>query len=143
MTVGDASMHDLAPYARAFDTEYPDYADARYAEITSLIDSYGSSEDLLSIIAGKPFELLTELIRPITAVKNYKSQTPFPEDIRPVVANVIELKRCDIGEGTLAQKTGELFRALIKAQGFQLPTVSAVFHFCHPNAFPIVGRNVE
>ena len=27
-------------------------------------------------------------------------------------------------------------------QGFQLPSVSAVFHFCHPSHYPIVDKNV-
>ncbi len=37
----------------------------------------------------------------------------------------------------------EQIDALLKLEGFQLPTVSAVLHYCHPNAFPIVDVNVE
>jgi hypothetical protein len=136
-------MDNLSRYEQAFDTEYPDYRDARDSEIMSLVARYGHGEDLLSIIRGEDFKRFAELLRPVTAIKNYKSQTPFPEDVRVVMVNVIELKRCEIGGDALSQKPGQLFCELIGTQGFQLPTVSAVFHFCHPRAFPIVDRNVE
>lgn len=136
-------MDDLSRYERAFDAAYPEYADSRYSEIKSLTDTYASGEDLLSVIRSGGFERFAQLLRPITAIKNYKSQTPFPEDIRAVMVNVIELKRCQIGGDALSPKAGQLFSELIAMQGFQLPTVSAVFHFCHPRNFPIVDRNVE
>ena len=136
-------MDDLSRYERAFGSAYPEYGDARYSEIKFLTDVYGPGEDLLSVIGREDFKLFAELLKPITAIKNYKSQTPFPEDVGAVMVNVIELKRCEIGRDALSQRPGQLFGALIGIQGFQLPTVSAVFHFCHPRNFPIVDRNVE
>jgi hypothetical protein len=136
-------MDDVSRYEQAFGRFYPGRRYARYSEIKSLTERYATSEDLLSLIGKKDFKRFAELLRPITAIKNYKSQTPFPEDVHAVMVNVIELKRCAIGRDALSQRPGQLFGALISIQGFQLPTVSAVFHFCHPRKFPIVDQNVE
>jgi hypothetical protein len=32
---------------------------------------------------------------------------------------------------------------MLESQGFQLPTVSVILHFCHPKHFPIVDLNIE
>jgi hypothetical protein len=135
-------MRDLSPYVRAFDNAYPDYATAPYEAIKALTERF-SSVDLAQEIDSQHFQRFAELLEPLIAIKNYKSQTPFPRDIRTVLRYLIQLKQCAIPSPALSREPQRIFLSIVEREGFQLPTVSAVFHFCHPESFPIVDRNVE
>lgn len=132
-------MNDLTEYAARFQELFPRYSDACYEAILTLVNQY-AQQNVMATVRGQPFIQLVELLRPLVAIKNYKSQVPFPEALKEVLECFIRVKQCDpASEGEI----DELFKQLIRMQGFQLPTVSAVFHFCHPDTFPIVDENVE
>ena len=135
-------MENLDRYAQFFDTAYPEYTDARYAEIAQLVSRYDSAT-ALSAIEGQQFRDFVALVQPLIAIKNYKSQVPFPEKVREVVNCIIRIRSAPIGSPDLFANHHSLFEQLISLQGFQLPTVSAVFHFYHPSHFPIIDVNVE
>ncbi len=135
-------MDNLDKYAQFFDAAYPNYADARYAEIKQLVALYDSA-NVLNIVQGHQFSEFVELIRPLTAIKNYKSQVPFPEQLQDVICCIIQIRKKKVGSPDISSNHADLFEKLISIQGFQLPTVSAVFHFCHPDHFPIVDVNVK
>lgn len=135
-------MESLERYAAQFDAEYPDYADARYSEISAMMAQYDSKEAEV-LIAGESFKKFVSIIRPVIAVKNYKTQVPFPEDVLAVVEAVFMARKATI-DATDRFKNLEIpFNKLEAIQGFQLPTISAIFHFLHPQSFPIVDRNVQ
>lgn len=136
------TMRDLFLYEQAFDSEYPKYATDPYAEISALtecLNEPGTLQDLRST----EFKRLIKLVTPIIAIKNYKSQVPFPRKLTEVLEYAIAIKQCTVPDTPLTEEPKRLFLALIEQEGFQLPTVSALFHFCHPSYFPIVDRNVE
>jgi len=133
---------DLSRYERAFDQAYPKYATDRYQAIKTLTDRFGVYQALQQIQSSQ-FQQFAELLEPLIAIKNYKSQTPFPSDIKTVLGYVIELKQCNVPVMPLSGEPERIFLAIIEQKGFQLPTVSAVFHFCHPRWFPIADRNVK
>jgi hypothetical protein len=135
---------DLSAYQRKFSNRYPRY-ERTYPQIERSIKVY-AARGTLTLANSKRFGQCVDLLRPIIAVKNYKSQTPFPEDpqeIRRLVSCVVRLKRCPIGKDELHGEPAVLFSEVIELEGFRLPTVSAIFHFCHPRNFPIVDRNIE
>lgn len=135
-------MDNLEKYAEIFDESYPDYAEVRYKEIISLVKAY-DSPGALKLIRGEEFKKISSLIRPVVAIKNYKSQIPFPEDLATVIHCLIEIREIKPELGNILNAHKSQFEQLLKLQGFQLPTVSAIFHFCHPDHFPIVDVNVE
>ena len=135
-------MENLDSYAQLFDAAYPEYAEARYAEINLLVSRY-DAVGMLNVVQGQQFANFVELVRPVTAIKNYKSQVPFPENLQEVVGCIVRIRTTAVGNPDRFFNHRELFAHLISVQGFQLPTVSAVFHFCHPGHFPIVDVNVK
>lgn len=135
-------MDSLEKYAKIFDESYPDYADARYGAIKELIEVYDAPE-AIELINGEDFKKFSSLIRPIIAIKNYKSQIPFPEDLASVVQCIISIRGAKPDSDNILKTHRTQFDKLLSLQGFQLPTVSAIFHFCHPEYFPIVDVNVE
>jgi hypothetical protein len=135
-------MESLSQYAEAFDHYYPNYSEGRYAQIALLVERY-AEHNVLSHIQSAEFQQFSELLRPLIAIKNYKSQVPFPEDLAAVIENIIHIRRTTVGPIDVFGNHADYFNALIQQQGFQLPTVSAVFHFCHRDRFPIVDVNVE
>jgi hypothetical protein len=134
-------MEDLSRYARAFSESYPRYEDQRYLNIVEIVTRYDAAE-AAAVAASAEFLRLLPVIQPIIAIKNYKSQVPFPEnDLAEVVRCVIAIRRAE--PGNLLNEPRDLIHKLLKFQGFQLPTASAVLHFSHPEHFPIVDRNVR
>ena len=135
-------MDNLDRYAQYFDTAYRDYADARYTGIVRLVSSY-DAEGILNIIDGQQFGECIKLLQPLIAIKNYKSQVPFPENLREVLRLIINIRQTEVGSSDVFSNHDKYFKQLVSLQGFQLPTASAVFHFCHPKSFPIVDVNVK
>jgi hypothetical protein len=137
-------MINLQPYVEAFNDLYPDYADARYSEIQALMAVY-HDEQVQKIVSGVDFKRYSELLVPLIKIKNYKSQIPFPDQISSVLLKISRLKQSEVPAVPLSGEPEKIFLEFIamERQGFQLPTLSAVFHFCHPNDFPIVDTNVE
>lgn len=99
--------------------------------------------DILSVLQGQQFAGFADLVKPLTAIKNYKSQVPFPENLQEVLCCIIGIRVTAVGSPDIFNNHRKLFEQLILVQGFQLPTVSAVFHFCHAGCFPIVDVNVK
>jgi hypothetical protein len=83
------------------------------------------------------------LIQPLIALKNFKSQIPFPLAVSEVVSCIVDIRTTNVRASTPLANHEQLFCRLLSYQGFQLPTVSAVFHFTHPRHFPIVDVNVQ
>lgn len=135
-------MENLERYAAQFDVEYPDYADARYSEISAMMARY-DSETAEALIASDSLKECAAIILPVIAIKNYKTQVPFPEDVLAVVAAVVMARKATIDAADRFENLKIPFNRLEAIQGFQLPTISAIFHFSHPESFPIVDRNVQ
>jgi hypothetical protein len=135
-------MENLERYAAHFDAKYPNYADVRYAEIAKIVNRYDSN-DAEILIASASFKECVAIIQPVIAIKNYKSQVPFPEDLLSAVETVVALRKADVDPSDQFKNLDSLFNKLELIQGFQLPTISAIFHFSHPSSFPIVDRNVQ
>ncbi|WP_095118565.1 hypothetical protein [Pseudomonas sp. Irchel s3f10] len=135
-------MESLDKYANHFDASYPAYADARYLGILALVSKY-DSDSASTLLASESFKQALDIILPVIAIKNYKSQIPFPEDVLAVVETVLEVRGATIDASDRFKNLTLLFNRLEATQGFQLPTISAVFHFCHPESFPIVDVNVQ
>jgi len=137
------TIRDLSPYERAFDCAYPDYATGPYEAIKALTERFSASQPRLQLIDCDQFQRFAELLEPLIAIRNYKSQIPFPTDIKTVLHLVIRLKQCAVPSPALSGDPERIFFSMLDQKGFQLPTISAVFHFCHPRSFPIVDRNVK
>ena len=135
-------MIDLEPYASQFDKVYPNYGDARYKDLLGLMAHY-DSPSILEVLSSEQTKRAIDLIAPLIEVKNYKSQVPFPRDVLGVVSCIAGIRTTAVSPSDVFAHHGTLFERLVETQGFQLPTVSAIFHFCHPGYFPIVDVNVE
>jgi hypothetical protein len=135
-------MDSLEKYARIFDKKYINYSDVRHQKISTLIKVYDTPDVAARVQSGE-FAKLIELIAPVIAIKNYKSQIPFPEDLVSVVLCIIEIRSAPPSSSDVLSRHKAPFDKLLSLQGFQLPTVSAVLHFSHPEYFPIVDVNVE
>src|SRR6267142_1235754 len=135
-------MENLERYARLFDIVYPNYGDARYREIQGLIERY-DVPDARNYVTSNEFAKAASLIEPLTAIKNYKSQVPYPEEISRVVACIIQIRPAMIDPADLLGTVRQSVMTMLNSQGFQLPTTSAILHFCHPKHFPIVDVNIE
>lgn len=132
-------MINLEPYKNHFPNAYPNYADGPYRNILELIDLIPKDEEVAEILSSADGQNTLALILPIVMIKNYKSQIPFPPNLSEVVVMITQIKNHDPDIGVQNGNVA-LFEQLINTTGFQLPTVSAVFHFSHPNAYPIVDK---
>ena len=137
------AIRDLSPYERVFDDAYPDYATVRYEAVRILTERFTASQPLSQLINCNQFRQFIELLEPLIAIRNYKTQVPFPTDVETVLRLVIQLKQIPVPSPPLSGNAERIFLALLDQKGFQVPTISAVFHFCHPRLFPIVDRKVE
>ena len=135
-------MDSLEKYARIFDESYKDYADARYQEISNMV-AFFDSPQAKKLIDSEQFKEFSNILKPLIAIKNYKSQVPFPEDLGSVLLSIYNVRSNKPSQDDLFKSHKSEFNNLLALQGFQLPTVSAIFHFCHPDSFPIVDVNVE
>lgn len=135
-------METLEKYAEHFDEAYPDYREVRYLEIRQLVEAFDAA-DTIEFFQSECFLKAVALIRPLVAIKNYKSQVPFPEDIATATACIARIRNTAVDSDDVLHHHRGLIQQLLEQQGFQMPTISAVLHFCHPKCFPIVDRNVE
>ena len=60
------------------------------------------------------------LANPVIAIKNYKSQIPFPTQLVTLWTQIAELKDCSITGASLLGEPGAVFRNIISLDGFQL-----------------------
>ena len=134
-------MENLDVYQRYFDKAYPGYADTEYAEISKLINGLPTDNVASEILNTDNTNRVLSLIVPLIRIKNYKSQIPFPTELFDAVKLIVKIKNSDTSE-SFPNDHIKLFNDFIMVKGFQLPTISAVLHFCHPKTYPIVDRNV-
>lgn len=136
-------MFDFIKSAEKFDELFPKYNDNAYKEILEQFDVYLNLD--LDVIQKPEFASFWKIVMPFIKVKNYKSQIPFPENIKDITSlleSIIKLKQMEaprLSDGNVQ----EIFKNLINIKGLDLPTTSAIFHFCFPDQFPIVDVNVE
>lgn len=135
-------MKNLEIYRAYFDQAYPGYADREYMVINQMIQALPTSTSASNRLRSECGSEILTLILPLIYIKNYKSQIPFPIEIYSAVESIVELKNSN-AEEALNEMHTSLFNRLISTQGFQLPTVSAVLHFCHPHLYPIVDVNIK
>ena len=136
-------MIDLSPFIDNFDDEFPEYGDDEYGVIRDLAESL-RQEEIRAFVNHQQFDEFVSCLLPLIAIRNYKSQVPFPSELRAVVHCMLEIADLDVGNPPGDIEIGaEHFALLTDLQGFELPTVSAVFHFCFPDHFPIVDRYVN
>ncbi|VAW40230.1 Cysteine desulfurase [hydrothermal vent metagenome] len=135
-------MRNLEVYRQYFEQAYPKYADGEYTIIAEMIHGLPSVDNATNTLNSDCANQVLALILPLIKIKNYKSQIPFPVAIYDAVREITKLKNTN----PLQDLSGEqitIFEQLLNIEGFQLPTVSAVFHFCHPRVHPIVDRNIQ
>ncbi len=135
-------MVNLEQYRNYFSQAYPDYADGVYSQISELVMALPTDKEAARIFSSVDAQAAFGLLLPLIKIKNYKSQIPFPDHLFEAAALITEVKN-SAPTISLLDNNAKLFEKLLSVKGFQLPTISAVFHFCHPEIFPIVDRNVE
>jgi hypothetical protein len=134
-------MNNLELYKAYFDQAYPDYADGEYSNIKELVEALPASKEAADTFASKQAKAVYALVIPLIKIKNYKSQIPFPEEFFHAATVIVNIKNSDT-TNSLSDENIKLIGELLRIKGFQLPTVSAVLHFCHPSIYPIVDRNI-
>ncbi len=134
-------MDNLERYAQHFNEAYPDYSDGRYQNVSDLVRRY-TAANVGRVLRSRQFTDSVALIQPLIALKNFKSQIPFPFDVSEVVSCIVDIRKTKVRRSAPLANHEQLFFRMLSYQGFQLPTVSAVFHFAHPRHFPIVDVNV-
>jgi hypothetical protein len=135
-------MIDLLPYSKQFDELFPKYTDQRYVEIKELVDSY--VDVIAADLDSDEFRTGIKLISPFIALRNYKTQIPFPLDLKNVIANIIALRSLKISEETkFSPNASEIFWKLLEFKGLGFPIVTTIFHFCHPDKYPIIDRYIR
>ena len=134
-------MEKLEIYRSYFNQAYPDYADSEYASISDVVSALPTKHEASEILESDSANKILNLIVPLVKIKNYKSQIPFPVNLYDAIKLIVDIKNTNPSEN-VSEKHVELFNSFIDIKGFQLPTVSAVFHFCHPGIYPIVDRNI-
>lgn len=135
-------MNNLEPYKTYFDQAYPDYADAEYSNIKKLVQALPESKEAADTFVSQDANAVYALIIPLIKIKNYKSQIPFPEEFFRAARLIVDIKNSDTTKN-FSDEITRLIGEFLRIKGFQLPTVSAVLHFCHPSIYPIVDRNIE
>lgn len=135
-------MINLEQYRNYFSQVFPDYADGVYSQISDLVNALPTDEEVVRIFSSTDTQAALVLLLPLIKIKNYKSQIPFPDQLFEAAALIAEVKN-SATTISLLDSDAKLFERLLSVKGFQLPTISAVFHFCHPESFPIVDRNIE
>ena len=135
-------MVNLNRYAHYFNDAYPGYSDSRYKSVADLVRRYGAA-NVADVLQLPQFAESVALIQPLIAVKNFKSEIPFPLDVSEVVSCIVDIRTTHVRASAPLANHEQRFCRLLSYQGFQLPTVSAVFHFTHPRHFPIVDVNVQ
>lgn len=138
----DMPMKTLEPYARHFDRSYSNYEDARYKGLLDLVARY-DSPSARQLLASAEFKAAIAMIEPLIEIKNYKSQVPFPRDVVATLECIADMRSSAVLPGDPLRNYEAPVLKLLEIEGFQLPTVSAVLHFCHPASFPIVDVNVQ
>jgi hypothetical protein len=133
-------MIDLDPFKKYFDHCYPRYGEKRYNNICLLVKMLPPSEDIESCLESQQGRTLIAVVKSLVEIVNYKSQKPFPTDLPALIREIVRLKRASVNDNRLGHDFEGVFNALLKMEGLQLPTVSAIFHFCYPSQYPIVDR---
>jgi hypothetical protein len=139
-------MIDLRNDEQRFDNEFPAYGNARYAGIAACVAALPTARDLRDLLASACGRRVLDLLRTLLEIRNYKAQVPFPRNPAGVLHAIATLK--DLGaprddDDAFGPRRQDVFERLVGFDGFELPTVSAVFHFCFPDRYPIVDRNIE
>jgi hypothetical protein len=134
-------MRSLEGYTKYFDEVYLKYGDARYGHVLRLVKAYDVA-DVKDYVKGPDFGKAARVIEPLTAIKNYKSQVPYPSDTTGTITCIIELRKTNVTRKDVLSRHYDTLTRLLGIGAFQLPTVSAILHFCHPRYFPIVDINV-
>jgi hypothetical protein len=111
-------------------------------EIARLVQALPTIEVSSSRLQSECGGQILSLLLPLIKIKNYKSQIPFPVTVFDAIERIVELKSMNTNTA-LDKAHRAVFVGLIGIEGFQLPTVSAIFHFCHPFLYPIVDKNIQ
>ena len=153
-------MEDLTKYRNQFQSEFPRYSNQRYAAIVQLFEEY-DDPDACTVIGSEQFDNFLRFVKPIVAVKDFKSQSSFPESkLSLVIEKAAELRKTDKRLKCDHKKFETIFQELVSSTeqgksesnksaqksvrtGFDLATGSALFHFCMPDKFPIVDMYVK
>jgi len=153
-------LEDLTKYRNQFQSEFPKYSSQRYAAIVQLFEAF-DDPDACTVIASSAFENFLRFVKPIVAVKDFKSQSSFPESkLSLVIEKAAELRNLDKRLKCDHKNFEKIFQELVSSTkqgktessksakksvrtGFDFATGSALFHFCMPDKFPIVDMYVK
>lgn len=135
-------MINLNPYKEYFPQAYTKYDDDPYSDIHSLVQKLPTNKSAIDLLESSDAQKILKLIRSLIFIKNYKSTIPFPEKFEDAIRLIVKIKNTR-PKKPISKSSKALLKELLDTEGFQLPTASAVFHFCHPEHYPIVDTNVE
>jgi len=133
---------DLRPYQEHFDVAYEEYGDTNYEELQNRMSAHEAISRQVKALDAEILETIRLYLAPIVSIRNYKAQVPMNEDVLSV-ADCVAALASETAVAPLEDGHCDAFCRLLDMKGHQLPTVSAYFHFCHPNEYPIVDRNVQ
>jgi len=134
-------MINLEAYKVRFDTEFANYSDVRYGKICGLVEGLPSDLDVQNNLNTPQAIAIEAMLGPLIEIRNYKSQTPFTRSPFEAVKLIARLKKIQ-DPWKFDNEAESAFNSFLELGGFRLPTISAIFHFCHCNHFPIVDRNI-
>lgn len=84
-------MIDLEPFIALFNTKFPEYGDEPYNEICDLAESL-ADDNIQNLIANDQFDEFVACVSPLIGIKNYKTQIPFPLNLRAAIQNLVDVK---------------------------------------------------
>ena len=137
-------MRSLKSYIDRFDAQFPNYSDGPYEQVGTLIKLYAQKTST-TFVHREVFARAMALAEPLLAIRNFKSQAPFPQNLTLAIRTVAHICRTAVrqtkNDPIIGVHRTDL-ECLLRLEGFGLPMASAVLHFAHPTHFPIVDVNV-
>jgi hypothetical protein len=92
--------------------------------VLRLVKAYDVA-DVKDYVKGPDFGKAARVIEPLTAIRNYKSQVPYPSDIAGTITCIIELRKTNVTRKDVLCRHYDTLTRLLGIGAFQLPTVSA------------------
>ena len=137
-------MRDIIKDALRFDDRFPDFGDRRYSSLVRDVKIYSNIGFKKNLGEPSVVEVL-QSVAPLIELRNYKSTIPMTKNLLNLLELVHDISVLEFEDTKFAndESPRKLFLKLISMEGILMPSASAVFHFCHPNKFPIVDRYVS
>jgi hypothetical protein len=142
-------LEDLTPYENYFNTAFPNYNDDVYAEIRHASNDW-RDPGAMGVIDDENIEPFLGLLGPLVKIYNFKNTIDFPSNPKEAIRSLINVMNAELGEAPGLNdppiQVGDyhqLIASLIGHEGIALRTATAYLHFCYPDHFPIIDKNVK